>query len=215
MIKFLVEFFGAMSLFLAIAQLSSNRLNLSIKIYQLQSVFLSMSILFIGIVSSEFELYISSFLNFLIKVILIPFFLFKVVEKIKLDREVSMYLNITNSLLFSILIVIFAFYISNKIDITGEVIAKQIFPLSLGIIFIGIFIMISRKKALSQIIGFLTMENGILLAGTSLTKGMPMIVEIGVFFDVFVGVLMAGVLIFQIKTTVESIDTSRLSDLKE
>jgi Hydrogenase 4 membrane component (E) len=59
------------------------------------------------------------------------------------------------------------------------------------------------------------MENGILLAGTSLTKGMPMIVEIGVFFDVFVGVLMAGVLVFQIKTTVESIDTSRLSDLKE
>jgi hydrogenase-4 component E len=75
MVKFLVEFFGAMSLFLAVAQLSSNRLNLSIKIYQLQSVFLSTSILFI-------------------------YFLFKVVEKIKLDREVSMYLNITNSLLF-------------------------------------------------------------------------------------------------------------------
>jgi hydrogenase-4 component E len=60
------------------------------------------------------------------KVILIPFFLFKVVEKIKLDREVSMYLNIANSLLFSILIVIFAFYISNKINITGEVFAKII-----------------------------------------------------------------------------------------
>jgi hydrogenase-4 component E len=80
------------------------------------------------------------------------------------------------------LIIIFAFYISNKINITGEVIAKEIFPLSLGIIFIGIFMMLSSKKALSQIIGFLTMENGILLAGTSLTKGMRIIVEIGVFF---------------------------------
>lgn len=99
MVKFLVEFF-AMSLFLAVAQLSSNRLNLSIKIYQLQSAFLSMSVLFIGIVSSEFELYISSFLNLLIKAILIPFFLFKAVEKIKLDREVSTYINIANSLLF-------------------------------------------------------------------------------------------------------------------
>jgi|GEM_PF-2970867 len=130
MVKFLVEFFGAMSLFLAVAQLSSNRLNLSIKIYQLQSVFLSTSILFI-------------------------YFLFKVVEKIKLDREVSMYLNITNSLLFfSILIIIFAFYISNKINITGEVIAKQIFPLSLGIIFIGIFMMFSRKKPYLRLLVF-------------------------------------------------------------
>ncbi len=215
MVKFLVEFFGALSLFIAIAQLSSNRLNLSIKVYQLQSLFLSISILFIGIAFNEFELYLSSFLNFLIKTILIPYFLFKVVEKTKLDREISMYINITDSLLVSILIIILSFFISTKIYISGEVVAKQIFPLSLGIILIGLFIMIARKKALSQILGFLTMENGIFLAGTSLTKGMPMIVEIGIFFDVFVGALMAGILVFQIKTTVDSIDTSKLSNLRE
>lgn len=215
MIKFLVEFFGALSLFIAIAQLSSNRLYLSIKIYQLQSLFLSISILFIGIAFNEFELYLSAFLNFLIKTILIPYLLFKVVEKTKLDREISVYISITNSLLISILIIILSFYLSIKIDISGEVVAKQIFPLSLGIILIGLFIMIVRKKALSQILGFLTMENGIFLAGSSLTKGMPMIVEIGIFFDVFVGALMTAILVFQIKTTIDSIDTSKLSNLRE
>ena len=215
MIRFFVEFFGAMSLFLAITQLSSNRLNLSVKIYQAQSLFLTLSIFSIGIAAGEFELFLSSFLNFLIKVVLIPYFLFKILEKVKIDREVSMYLNITNSLLLSILIVIFSFYITNKIHISGEVIAHQIFPLSVGIILIGSFIMVVRKKAITQIIGFLTIENGILLAGTSLTKGMPMIVEIGVFFDVFIGVLMAGVLAFQIRTTVDSMDTSKLTSLKE
>lgn len=215
MISWIIEFFGAMSLFIAISQLASNRLNLSIKIYQIQSLFLTLSILTIGIAYSSFDLYISSIFNFLIKVILIPYFLFKIVEKIKIDREIHFYVGITNSLLISIPIVIFSFFITKKIHIPGDIISLNLLPMSIGILFIGVFIMVSRRKAISQIIGFLTLENGIMLAGTSITKGMPMIVEMGVFFDVFVGVLMAGILVYRIRETSLNIDTSELSNLRE
>lgn len=215
MLSWIIEFLGAMSLFVAISQLASNRLNLSIKIYQVQSIFLTLSIFTVGIAFNSFELYLSALFNIIIKVFLIPYFLFKIVEKIKIDREVHVYIGITNSLLISVPIVIFSFYITRKIHIPGDIVSLNLLPMSIGILFIGIFIMISRKKAISQIIGFLTFENGIMLAGTSITKGMPLIVETGVFFDVFVGVLMAGVFVYHIRETSLNIDTSKLSNLRE
>jgi len=210
-----IELLGSLVLFFAIFQVATDRLNLSVKIYRVQSFFLALSILSIGIYSNYMDLYITAFLTFLIKVIAIPYFLNKVMEKVKIERESKPFINITNSLIITAFIVIFSFFITRKVQIVGEIIAKNIFDISIAIILVGAFIMITRKKALNQIIGFLTIENGIMLAGTSITKGMPLIVEIGIFFDVFVGALMSGILIYQIRGTIESIDTTKLSNLRE
>ncbi len=210
-----IELVGAFVLVFAIMQIVSDRLFFSVKAYAVQSFFLAISITAIAFYSGYIDLLVTAVLTFLIKVLIIPVLLLKLIEKIKISREIEPFININYSLLITGMLVLFSFFLTRKVNIGGEVVTVEIFPISVAVILIGAFIMISRKKAITQIIGFLTLENGIMLAGTSVTKGMPLIVEIGIFFDVFVGALMAGILIYQIRTTLQDIDTSKLSSLKE
>ncbi len=210
-----IELVSAFVLIFAIMQIFSDRLYFSVKTYAVQSFFLTLSISTIAVYSGFADLYITALLTFIIKVVLIPFLLFKLIDKIGIKREIEPFININYSLLITGVLVLFSFFLTQKVHISGEVVAREVFPISIAIILIGIFIMISRKKAITQILGFLTLENGIMLAGTSITKGMPFIVEIGIFFDVFVGALMAGIMIYQIRTSFQDIDTDKLSSLKE
>ncbi len=210
-----IELMGAFVLFFSILQTASHRVDFSIKVYSIQSLFLSITIFVMGIYSNNAELYLSSFLTFAIKVIAIPYFLNKVTKRISIREKIVPYINMTNSVLITGAITIFAFFITKGDFASREFIARRVFPTALAVILIGVFIMIARKKAIIQIIGFLTLDNGIILAATSITKGLPLVVDIGVFFDVFIGAIMAGVLIYRIRTSFDSLDTSKMSNLKE
>ncbi len=210
-----IELIGAFVLVLAILQISSDRLFFSVKVYALQSFFVALSIFVIGLYSSSNDLYISAFLTLLIKVIIIPFTLFEAIKEMKIKREIETYINITNSLMIISSIIIISFILTRYIDLGGEIISKKIFPISLSIIFVGAFIMVSRKKPITQLIGFLTLENGIMLAATSVTYGMPLIVEIGIFFDVIVGATMATIIIHHINETVDDIDERTVENFEE
>jgi hydrogenase-4 component E len=210
-----IELVGAFVLVFAILQIASDRLFFSVKAYAVQSFFLAISISVIALYTGFFDLYITAVLTFFIKVVTIPLLLMKLIDRIQINREIEPFININYSLLITGILVIFSFFITQEVHISGEVVAREIFPVSIAVILIGAFIMISRKKAITQIIGFLTLENGIMLAGTSITKGMPLIVEIGIFFDVFVGALMAGILVYQIGATLKDVDTAKLTTLKE
>jgi len=210
-----IELIGAFVLVLAILQITSDRLYFSIKVYAIQSFFVAISILSIGIYSSSFDLYVSSFLTLVIKSFVIPYALFKTIDEMKIKREIKAFINITNSLMVISAIIIFTFLLTRYINLGGSVIAKEIFPISLSIIFIGAFIMVSRQKPITQLIGFLTLENGIMLVATSVTYGMPLIVEIGIFFDVIVGATMASLIIHHINHDIDDIDETSVSDFKE
>jgi hydrogenase-4 component E len=210
-----IELIGAFVLVLAILQITSDRLYFSIKVYAIQSFFVAISILSIGIYSSSFDLYVSSFLTLVIKTFVIPYALFKTIDEMKIKREIKAFVNITNSLMVISAIIIFTFLLTRYINLGGSVIAKEIFPISLSIIFIGAFIMVSRQKPITQLIGFLTLENGIMLVATSVTYGMPLIVEIGIFFDVIVGATMASLIIHHINHDIDDIDEASVSDFKE
>lgn len=209
-----VELMGALSLFFAILQTASHRLDFAIKTYRTQSAFLGITMFLSAFYYFAYDLILSAVLTLLIKAMLIPMVLNKIVSTAE-DEQVKPFINFTYSILFSTLIVLFSFYSTSSISLNGEFLTQKLLPIGISIIFIGVFLMLARKKALIQIIGFLTLENGIVLSATSTVKGLPIIVEIGVFFDVFVGALMAGVLLYHIKDTFESIDTTKLSDLKE
>ncbi|MGC8588594.1 MAG: hydrogenase [Hydrogenobaculum sp.] len=212
-----VEFMAALSLFFAILQTASHRLDFAIKTYTFQSLALSITMFLSVFYYFDYELIISAVLTLLIKAILIPNVMKKITEKIVEDESVKPFINFTYSILICVFIVIFSFYtMSNTFySMSSSSMMQKILAMAVAIIFVGIFLMFARKKALIQVIGFLTLENGIILGATSTVKGLPLIVEVGVFFDVFVGAIMAGILIFHIKDTFDSLDTSKLSDLKE
>jgi len=210
-----IELIGALVLVLAILQITSDRLYFSIKVYGIQSFFVALSILSIGIYSSSIDLYVSAFLTLVIKTFVIPSVLFKTIDEMKIKREIKSYINITNSLIIISAIIIFTFLLTRYINLGGSVIAKEIFPISLSVIFIGAFIMVSRQKPITQLLGFLTLENGIMLVATSVTYGMPLVIEIGIFFDVIVGASMASLIIHHINHDIDDIDEKTVSNFKE
>ena len=210
-----IELIGALVLVLAILQITSDRLFFSIRVYAVQSLFVALSVFSIGVYSSSADLYVSGVLTFIIKTIIIPYALFKTINEMKIKREIKSYINITNSLLIISAIIIFTFVLTRYIHIGDGAIAKDIFPMSLGVIFIGAFIMVARHKPITQLIGFLTIENGIMLVATSVTYGMPLIVEIGIFFDVIVGATIASLVIHHINEDSDDIDLDSVTDFKE
>jgi hydrogenase-4 component E len=105
-------------------------------------------------------------------------------------------------------------YIVSLIPEISSVYEKTFLTNSVSVVLIGLFFMISRKKAIGQIIGFLVMENGMFMAAILTTFGMPMIVEIGVFFDLLTAVLIMGVFVFRINENFDSIDINKLRNLK-
>ncbi len=210
-----IELLGSFVLMLSILQITSDRLYFSVRVYALQSFFVAFAILGTAIYSGSADLYMSSFLTLVIKGIIIPYALFKAIDEMNIQREIKTYINITNSLMIIAVIIISSFLLTRYIHIGGTIISKQIFPISLSIIFIGAFIMVSRKKPITQLIGFLTLENGIMLVATSVTYGMPLVVEIGIFFDVVVGVTMASIIIHHISQNEDDIDENSITNFKE
>jgi hydrogenase-4 component E len=87
-------------------------------------------------------------------------------------------------------------------------------PLAVGLIFVGLFVIVTRKKALTQIVGFLVMENGIALLAALATFGIPLIVELGIFLDVLMGFLVMQVFVYNIHGTFDSIDVDQLNELR-
>jgi hydrogenase-4 component E len=136
-------------------------------------------------------------------------------ERINVSKEVEPSVRTPSSLLIAGGMAILAYYVAEPLIRTGATITAGLLALSLAVVLIGLFIMISRKKAITQVIGLLVMENGLFMAAISLSYGMPLIVELGIFFDVLVAVLIMGVFVFRINRTFETLDTSFLRRLRD
>jgi hydrogenase-4 component E len=158
------------------------------------------------------EIYIIAILTLLFKSIVIPYFLLYLIREIKVKREIDLYVKISPSLIIGGVLVVISYYLIRSINVISEL-SSFALSASMSLVSIGLFIMISRKKAIMQMLGILIMENGLFLGAISLTNGMPLLVELGIFFDVLIAVLIMGILIFRINKTFESVDTSMLKNL--
>ncbi len=197
----------------AIAMNGMKRLESCVKAYAVNSWFLSALIAIVAFMIGEFHLYIASLVTFLSKGIVIPIFLRKVVREMKVTHEIEPYISNALSLTISgILVAIVYASLKEGIFVTG--LSRNVLQISLAVILIGLFAMITRRKAITQVIGLLFMENGLFLAGFSLTYGMPMIIELGVLFDMLMGVIILGIFAVQIRRAFASSDLDKLTILK-
>ncbi|HEY5556157.1 NADH-quinone oxidoreductase subunit K [Acetobacterium sp.] len=149
-----------------------------------------------------------------VKVIYIPFLLNKTYEKVEYKVEKDFFLNIPILIVGCCFIVVFSYFsISTTTGINSGTINTQVVN-SISLILIGLFFMISRKKAIGQIIGFLVIENGIFVTALFATQGMPFIVDIGILIDILVAVIIMGIMVFRIDETFGSTDTNKIRDLR-
>ncbi|APW47265.1 formate hydrogenlyase [Rhodoferax antarcticus] len=218
MIKFvpqLINLFATLILLLSFAMISQRRIVSLIHLFMIQGAALVAASFLLAYVTNQPELYISGVLTLVLKVVLIPWMLHRMIRKLNVRWDVETLLNIPTTMLIGIALVIFAFSLALPISRLSDAVAGGALGIALACVLLSFMMMITRSKAVPQVIGFLSMENGLLFAATTVTNGMPMIVEFGIALDVLVGVLILGVFLFQLREKFDSLDIHHLETLKD
>lgn len=206
---------AALLLLASFAMLAQRRILSLVNLFAMQGLLLSASTAVVAYVSGAHHLYASAALSLVLKVILLPWILHRLVVRLDVRFDTEPLLNIPTTMLVGILIVVFAFTLAQPISQLSDAVTRSTLGIALAVVLLSFLMMITRRKAVSQVVGFLAMENGLFFAATSATYGMPMVVELGVALDVLVGTLILGVFFFQIREQFDSLDLSHMEKLKE
>jgi hydrogenase-4 component E len=206
---------AALLLLASFAMLAQRRILSLVNLFAMQGVLLTLSTAVVAHVSGAEHLYVSAALSLLLKALLLPWILHRLIERLAVRFDTETLINIPSTMLIGILVVVFAFTLAQPISQLSSAVTRSTLGVALAMVLLSFLMMITRRKAVSQVIGFLAMENGLFFAATSATYGMPMVVELGVALDVLVGTLILGVFFFQIREQFDSLDLHHLEQLKE
>ena len=218
MIKFapqLINLFATLILLLSFAMISQRRIVSLINLFMMQGMALVITSFLLGYATNHPDLYVSGALTLVLKVVLIPWMLHRMIRKLNVRWDVETLLNVPTTMLVGIALVIFSFSLALPVSRLSSSLAGGSLGIALSCVMLSFLMLITRSKAVPQVIGFLSMENGLIFAATAVTNGMPMIVEFGIALDVLVGVLILGVFMFQIREKFDTLDIHNLEKLKE
>ena len=168
----------------------------------------------VGYFGDDRDLYVVAVLLFAIKAVAIPRLLRQVARRFAAGREPAPYVNTGTSLVVSGLLVLLAYAAARPLEAIADVPTRAGMPLAMGLLFVSLFVIISRRMAITQVIGFLMLENAIALLAVLATYGVPLIVELGVFLDVLMGFLVMQIFLYDIHDTFSTTDVDVLKRLK-
>ncbi len=211
----IVNLLAAFLLLLAFAMLSQRRVLTLIKLFAWQGAALAASTVIVAWSTGQSHLYWSALLTLLLKVILIPWVLHRLIDRLNVRWDVETLINIPTTMLIGIGLAIFAFALATPISQMASTLTRSTLGIALASVLLAFLMMIVRRKAVPQVIGFLAMENGLFFAATSATYGMPLVVELGVALDVLVGTFIFGIFFFHIRDQFESLDIRHMEKLKQ
>jgi hydrogenase-4 component E len=186
----------------------------AIRLYGLQSLLLGAVGAAMGLADHRPHLYVTAALTIVLKAVVIPWFLLRVIDKVGIRREIEPFVNVPASLLLCLGLTVVGYRVSLGMAGASQGVPHQVVGVALSMVLMGLFLMVARRKALTQILALLTIENAVFLVAVGATSGMPLVVELGISFDVILAVLVLGVLVNRIVDRFESMDTSRLSNLR-
>lgn len=216
--EYFEEVLSILILLTSIMLMANKRVKSYIGTFRLQSALIALAAgvmgLREGIHAGSIDLLILCIIIIALKVIYIPNLLGKTFAGVGYKVEKDFYFNIPLLILICCGLVVFSYYcVSGIADFIEGGITAQVVN-SVSLVLIGLFFMISRKKAIGQIVGFLVIENGIFVTAMFATNGMPFIVDLGIFIDIITAVLIMGIIVFRINEKFESIDINKLKKLR-
>ena len=211
----LVNLFASLLLLIAFGMLAQRRIVTLIHLFALQGLVLTASTVTVAYATGQGHLYWSAGITFVLKVVVLPYILHRLIRRLNVKWDIETLINIPTMMLVGILLVVFSFNLALPISEFSRSIARGTLGIALACVLMSFLMMITRSKAVPQVIGFLAMENGLFFAATSATYGMPMVVELGIALDVLVGMVILGVFMFQIREQFDNLDIRNLESLKE
>lgn len=206
---------AALLLLISFAMLSQRRVVTLVNLLATQGALLCLATLLVAWRTQQVHLFVSAGLTLALKVLFLPWLLHRLIRRLGVHWDTEPLLNPSATMLVGLAIVVFAFGLAQPITAFANTAIRSTIGIAVAVVLLAFLTMITRRKAMSQVVGFLSMENGLFFGAMSATYGMPMVVEFGVALDVLVAVLVLGVFFFQIREQFDSLDLHHLEALKE
>lgn len=206
---------AALVLFLSFVLLAQVRLIAAIHAFAWQGALVAAVTIVVAITGEIHHLYFSAALTLALKALLIPWMLHRLTRRLELERHTESLQRPALVTMAAVALVIFSYWLVLPIVREELTFTRDIIAISLAVVLIGLLMMVFRTQAVAQVLGFMSMENGLFLAAVSATDGMPLVVELGVAFDVLVAMVLFGVFFLQIRDSIDSLNVDRLNRLRE
>jgi len=211
----LLNMLAALLLLLSFAMLAQRRIVTLVNLLAVQGALLFFATLLLAWRTGQGHLYLSAALTLSLKVVLLPWILHRLIRRLAVYWDSEPLVNPATTMLLGLLVVVFAFGLAQPISALANTATRNSIGIAVAVVLLSFMTMITRRKAMSQVVGFLSMENGLFFGAMSATYGMPMIIEFGVALDVLVAVLVLGIFFFQIREQFDSLDLHHLESLRE
>jgi hydrogenase-4 component E len=210
----LITLMAALMLVVQLLLVVQRMLLTNIRLFAIQSLFLAGIAGVVAWFHNAAHVYLVVVLTLMGKVIFLPWLLGRQVRRIQITQEIEPLLNAPASMLLCGGFTLLGYIVARPFT-SLERLGNNTLAVAITLVLTGFFLMFNRRKAITQVLGLLTVENGVMLAAVALTTyGMPLVVELGIFFDVLIAVMVLGILVYRIRETFASMDTSKLSQLK-
>ncbi|MCZ7638880.1 MAG: hydrogenase [Verrucomicrobia bacterium] len=186
----------------------------NIRLFALQSLLLAVLAAVVAVFYGAWHVLVVAVLTFVGKVLFLPWLLTRLVRRIRIEQEVRPFVNMPASMLMCGALTLLGYVVARPFTSLDRL-GSNTLAVALTLLLTGFFLMLNRRKALTQVLALLTTENGVMLAAIALTTyGMPLVVEMAIFFDVVVAVMVLGILVFRIRESFDSMDVSKLNELR-
>jgi hydrogenase-4 component E len=206
---------AAFVLFTSFMMLATARIRPLIFAFAWQGVLLAIVTALVALVSNHPHLYISAALTFGLKALLIPWMLHRLSARLNLLHDIEPIRHPSLMLVAGAALVVFCYHVATPVAHLSPLVTRNTIAVSMAVVLLGMLLMVTRSRAVAQVVGFMSIENGLFFAAVVSTYGMPMIVELGIAFDVLVAMVLFGVFFFQIRSSIDTLDVDRLNRLSE
>lgn len=207
------HFLGGLMLVVSFALIYQDRVLAVLRTFALQAIILSLAVAWEAWVQQRPHLFITAALAFGLKGLIIPWALHRMIYRLGVHRDVEQVVSVGLTMLLGLALTALALMLVLKATASAPVMARQGLAIALAIILLGMLMMISRRNAVTQIIGFMSIENGLILGATG-ARGMPLVVEISVAFSVLIALFVFAVFVFRIRERFDTVDIAALERVR-
>jgi len=190
-------------------QLYQDRLYALLNIFALHALVLTLSVAWQAYVQDAPHLYVTAAIALIFKAIVVPVALHRMIVKLGIHREIETVVGVGPTMLLGMGLVALSMVVMLRVTPAADILARQDLAFSLSVVLLGLLMMVTRRNAVSQVVGFMSLENGLVLAATG-AKGMPLVVEISVAFSILIAFIVIGIFLFRIRERFDSVDIGML-----
>jgi hydrogenase-4 component E len=193
--------------------LYQDRLYALLNVFALHALVLTLSVAWQALIQDAPHLYVTAAIALVFKVIVIPVALHRIIQRLGIHREIETVVGVGLTMLAGMGLVALSLVVILPVTAQGDPVAREDLAFALSVVLLGLLVMVTRRNAVGQVVGFMSLENGLVLAATG-AKGMPLVVEISVAFSILIAFIIIGVFLFRIRERFDTVDLSALDDFR-